>query len=151
GNGAIPDYVAVDHLLIRAPIHVNAYPHSRRVRAVNEVPADQVFPAHDPEVDAPAIVQPLHDVVDAVVDDSVLARVREPLNALRRQWVVADLLPAELEAAPLLAAEFPEVIDRAVREHDPPVGHVVDVIEGDEVLSALGPGDGAGVPEERPA
>src|SRR5262249_7746088 len=80
----------------------------------------------------------------------VVARVGEALDAVERQRVVADLLPAELEAAPLLAAEFLEVIDRAVGEEDPPVGHVVDVIEGDDVLPALRPGDPARVPVEDP-
>src|SRR5262249_43093279 len=109
---------------------------------------DHVLPAHEAEMDPPAVVQPLHDVVDRVVHDLVLARVREALDALERQRVVADLLPAELEAAALLAAEFPEVINRAVREEDPPVGQVVDVVDGDAVLPALRPGDRAGVPVE---
>src|SRR5262245_13302286 len=88
--------------------------------------------------------------MDRVVGDLVLARVRKALHTPEGQWVVANLLPAELEAAPLLAAEFLEVIDRAVREEDAAVRHVVDVIEGDDILPALRPGDGASVPEECP-
>src|SRR6516162_3885549 len=89
--------------------------------------------------------------MDRVVDDLVLARVREALDALERQRVVADFLPAELEAAPLLAAEFPEVIDRTIGDHDTAVRHVVDVIEGDDVLAALHRGDPTRVPEEHRA
>src|SRR5262249_56183740 len=83
--------------------------------------------------------------------DSVVAGVGEEVDALESQRVVADLFPAELEAAPLLAAELLEVIDRAVGKKDPPVRQVVEVIEGDDVLPALRAGDPARVPVERPA
>src|SRR5262249_22077323 len=63
-------------------------------------------------------LQPLHALVDRVVSDLVLARVREPCDALEGQRVVADLLPAELEPAPA-SRGAPEVIDRAIRGEEP--------------------------------
>src|SRR5262249_1086131 len=110
---AVPDHVALDPLAVTLRVGVEAPPRPRAAHAVDPGAADHVLPAHEAEVNSPAVVQPLHDVVDRVVRDLVLARVRKALDALERQRVVTDLLPAELEAAPLLATEFPEVIDRA--------------------------------------
>src|SRR5262249_1375373 len=140
--------VGLDPVAAGFRVGEGAPPRATAAYAVDQVPADHIVPADEAEVDRAAVMQPLHDVVNGVVDDLVFARVGEALDALEGQRIVADLLPAELEATPLLAAELSEVIDRAVREQDAAVGHVVDVFKGSDVLSAISPGDRAGMPVE---
>src|SRR5690348_7784466 len=87
-------------------------------------------------------------MMEDIVCDHILTRVGEPLDAVACQRIVPDLLPAKLEPSPLLAAKLSKVIGGAIGEQDSRIGHVVDLIEDDQVLPALRPVDSGRVPVE---